>query len=164
MIARTLATLGGLGCGLGLSQFPAWAQAYLQRLGGHVDALRRVVAEFDADAAALGMERQAALLELAQGGQLGAARAATMRDTVAGYETLSDDLAQLSSMEPVERFLNLGRFADAEIADATLRSFEPAMPLSVDALALAGGGLVLGWAVVRLLTLASRSVVRRVLA
>ena len=74
MIARMVSLLGGAGAGVGLSQFPAYAQAYLQRLGGHVDALRRTVAEFDADAASLGLERNAALVQLAQGGDMGAAR------------------------------------------------------------------------------------------
>ena len=164
MIARTLATLGGLGSGLCLSQFPAWAQAYLQRLGGHVDALRRVVAEFDADAAALGMERQVALLQLAQSGDLGAARAETMRETALRYEDLSADLAELSAMEPVERFLHLGRFADAEIAHATLTAFEPAMPLSADAIVLTGAGFVLGWGAIRLLGFVGCRTMRRVFA
>lgn len=161
---RVLSTVCGLGAGLGLSQFPAWAQAYLQRLGGHVDALRQVVAEFDADAAALGMERQAALLQLAQSGDLGAARAETMRETVLRYEGLSADLAQLSVMDPVERFLHLGRFADAEIAHATLAAFEPAMPLSTDAMVLTGVGVVIGWGAIRLLGLVGRRMMRRVFA
>ncbi|MDF9303166.1 DUF2937 family protein [Tritonibacter mobilis] len=150
MITRMVTLLGGFGAGLGLSQFPAYAQAYLQRLGGHVDALRRTVAEFDADAAALGLERHAALVQLAQGGEMGAARAETMAATIDRYGRLSSDLHELSAMAPVERALHLGRFAEAEIASATLSAFEPAVAVSLDALllaaigALVGGGLIWG--------------------
>lgn len=144
MITRMVTLLGGAGAGLGLSQFPAYAQAYLQRLGGHVDALRRTVAEFDADAAALGLERHAALVQLAQGGEMGAARAETMAATIDRYGRLSSDLHELSAMAPVERALHLGRFAEAEIASATLNAFEPAVAVSLDALLLAAIGALLG--------------------
>ncbi|WP_417816677.1 DUF2937 family protein [Tritonibacter scottomollicae] len=153
MITRMVSLLGGLGAGVGLSQFPAYAQAYLQRLGGHVDALRRTVAEFDADAAALGLERQAALVQLAQGGEMGAQRAETMAATIDRYARLSSDLHELAAMAPVERALHLGRFAETEIASATLSVFEPAVPVSLDAMLLAGAGALLGggllWAVLR---------------
>jgi len=161
MITRMITLLGGLGAGAGLSQFPAYAQAYLQRLGGHVDALRRTVAEFDADAAALGLERQAALGQLAQGGEMGAQRAETMAATIARYERLSSDLHELAAMTPVERALHPGRFAEAEIAGATLSAFEPALPLSFDAALLAAGGLVLGGGVIWGLMRAIRRLVAR---
>ena len=144
MIARMVSLLGGAGAGVGLSQFPAYAQAYLQRLGGHVDALRRTVAEFDADAAALGLERHAALVQLARGGEMGAARAETMAATIDRYGRLSSDLRELSAMAPVERALHLGRFAESEIASATLQAFEPAVPVSLDAMMLAAVGVLLG--------------------
>ncbi|NIZ15630.1 DUF2937 family protein [Phaeobacter sp. HF9A] len=148
MITRALAILAGLCAGAGLSQFPAYAQAYLQRLGGHVDALRRVVAEFDTDAAALGLERSAALVQLARGGEMGAARAESMARTIDRYLALSADLRELSAMAPVARVLNLGRFADPEIAAATYGAFEPTLSIAPDALLLAGGGGLLAGGVV----------------
>ncbi|KUP92757.1 DUF2937 family protein [Tritonibacter horizontis] len=160
MVTRLISMLGGLGAGVGLSQFPAYAQAYLQRLGGHVDALRRTVAEFDADAAALGLERQTALVQLALGGDMGARRTETMAATIDRYGRLSADLHELAAMAPVERALHLGRFADPDIAGATLAAFEPALPVSVDALLLAAVGMALGTAVIRL----GLGLLRRVLA
>jgi len=44
---RTLGILGGLALGLTLSQFPEYAQQYVQRLGGAVDELRIIVEDFD---------------------------------------------------------------------------------------------------------------------
>ncbi|OIQ26859.1 MAG: hypothetical protein BM562_16255 [Alphaproteobacteria bacterium MedPE-SWcel] len=149
MISRVISLLAGLCTGAGLSQFPAYAQAYLQRLGGHVDALRRVVAAFDADAAAVGLERHSALVQLARSGEIGAERAATMAATIDRYERLAADLHQLAALSPVERALHLHRFAETDIAAATLRAFEPAVPVTADALLLTGAGMILGAGVIR---------------
>ena len=43
------------------SQFPEFAQQYRQRLGGALDEMRQVVAEFDADAARNHLTREQAL-------------------------------------------------------------------------------------------------------
>ena len=58
---RALATLGGLGLAIACSQFPEYAQQYEQRLGGAVDELRIIVADFDADARKFGLSREEAL-------------------------------------------------------------------------------------------------------
>ncbi|TNJ48210.1 DUF2937 family protein [Phaeobacter sp. B1627] len=144
MMSRVIPLLGGLCAGAGLSQFPAYAQAYLQRLGGHVDALRRTVAEFDADAAALGLERHSALVQLARSGEIGAQRAETMAATIDRYERLAADLHELAALAPVDRALHLRRFAETDIAAATLGAFEPALPVSADALLLMAAGGILG--------------------
>ena len=44
-----------------LSQFPAFSDQYVQRLGGQVDALTRVAADFDASAEGAGLTRDQAL-------------------------------------------------------------------------------------------------------
>ena len=49
MITRTLVLAGGVAGAAILSQFPEYAQQYTQRLGGAVDALGQVVADFDDD-------------------------------------------------------------------------------------------------------------------
>ena len=65
MLVRAITLAGGLTGAAGLSQFPEFSQQYIQRLSGAVDELSRVVAEFDADAAALGLSRGEALDQLA---------------------------------------------------------------------------------------------------
>ena len=55
MFLRTMVLTSGLCGALAAAQFPAYSQQYLQRLGGAVDALQQVVADFDASASALGM-------------------------------------------------------------------------------------------------------------
>ena len=46
------------------SQFPEYSQQYVQRLGGAVDELRLVVADFDKSAAGVGLSRDAALASM----------------------------------------------------------------------------------------------------
>ncbi|MEO1364377.1 MAG: DUF2937 family protein, partial [Pseudomonadota bacterium] len=61
MIARALMLAGGFAGAALTSQFPEYSQQYTQRLGGAVDALAEVVADFDASARAEGLSREAAL-------------------------------------------------------------------------------------------------------
>ncbi|MEM9851772.1 MAG: DUF2937 family protein, partial [Pseudomonadota bacterium] len=46
---------GGCAMLCATSQFPEFSQQYVQRLGGAVDELRRVAADFDASARAAGL-------------------------------------------------------------------------------------------------------------
>ena len=61
MIVRAITLAGGLAVGAGTSQFPEFSQQYAQRLGGAVDALSEVVADFDTSAVAEGLSRSEAL-------------------------------------------------------------------------------------------------------
>jgi hypothetical protein len=65
MVRRALGMLGGLALGFALSQFPEYAQQYVQRLGGAVDELRIIVADFDRGAAEAGLTRDEALARFA---------------------------------------------------------------------------------------------------
>ena len=76
MLSKVITLAGGVAGAASFSQFPEFSQQYIQRMGGAVDELTRFVAEFDADAAELGLSRQAALVDLAAGGDMGRARAA----------------------------------------------------------------------------------------
>ncbi|WP_372834856.1 DUF2937 family protein [Puniceibacterium confluentis] len=57
MILRAIALAAGRGGAVGLSQFPEFSQQYLQRLGGAVDGLARVIRQFDRDAAKVSFSR-----------------------------------------------------------------------------------------------------------
>ncbi|WP_264210217.1 DUF2937 family protein [Leisingera thetidis] len=144
MLARVLTLAGGTCGGTACSQFPEFSQQYLQRLGGAVDELGRIAAGFDADAAALGLSRQQALAELADGGRMGGLRAQTMSDVLSRFDRLQGDLAALQDLAPLQRVLNLARFTDPEVAAAAWDSFRPAIPVSPDGLAFAAGGVLAG--------------------
>ncbi|MFX0545623.1 DUF2937 family protein [Roseovarius sp. S1116L3] len=148
MLLRALTLVGGLAGAAGLSQFPEFSQQYVQRLGGAVDELGRFVAEFDADAAEVGLSREAALSDLAQGGVMGAKRAETMEGVILRHHRLSSDLAALRSAGPFTRAHRMGKFADPEIAEAAWQEFQPAVPLTAAGGIFAGAGFLGGLAVV----------------
>lgn len=160
MLARAITLAGGLAGAAGLSQFPEFSQQYVQRLGGAVDELTRVVEEFDADAAENGLARSEALVDLAQGGTMGAARAETMAGTITRRDRLADDLQQLQTAGPFTRASMAARFSDPDIATRALENYKPALPITFEGAAFAATGLVLGLAamtvLIRLLTLPFR--------
>lgn len=161
MITRAIVLAGGLAGGAGLSQFPEYSQQYMQRLGGAVDELSRFVAEFDADAAELGLSREAALVDLASGSEMGRARAETVAQTIDRHATLSADLAALEGAGPFTRAYEMRRFSDSEIAARALESFKPALPLSFEGGVFAGAGFLGGWAALAALMALLRRLFRR---
>jgi hypothetical protein len=154
MILRALALAGGLAGAATTSQFPEFSQQYIQRLGGAVDALGEVVADFDASAQAVGLDRQAALAQM-QGTAFLDRRRSDMTATIARFERLSVDLDTLQGHGPFMRAYHLPRITDPQIASAAWAVYQPALPLNfaggiVAAVGFVIGGGVLG-AVLRLL-------------
>ena len=150
MLLRTLTLAGGIAGAAGLSQFPEFSQQYVQRLGGAVDELTRVVEEFDADAAAVGLNREAGLQSLAEGGAMGAKRARTMAATVERHARLSADLAVLQGAGPFTRAYYAARLSDDGIGRAALSAYRPAMPLTFEGGVFAVVGLFGGMAAIGL--------------
>ena len=143
---RMLSTFGGLALGLVLSQFPEYAQQYTQRLGGAVDELRIIAEDFDRSASAAGLSRQEAL-----GRYAGSAdtfledRGLSMAATLARYEQLSAMLARIEGAGAWERFTLLPDFLDTDIGARALENFQPAVPVTMEGFAYAGGGFVAGY-------------------
>lgn len=142
---RMLCLCGGLAGAAALSQYPAFSEAYLQRLGGQVDALTEVVQDFDASALAAGLGREEALQQMS-GTAFLAGRQADMRSTFARHARLSDHLTVLQGATPLQRTLMPHRHADPETVMATWADFRPALPLSSAGAVTAGAGFVAGWA------------------
>lgn len=139
-----------------LSQFPAFSDQYVQRLGGQVDALSRIAAEFDNSAASAGLTRDQALTDLS-GSAFRDAHQTNMRGVFARLDRARADLQMLRLAGPLERMLIPHRLRDAETLAATWGDFRPAIPVTVAGLWAAGIGLVLGW----LLTALAGRVFRR---
>jgi len=144
MFVRALTLAGGLAGAAGLSQFPEFSQQYTQRLAGKVEELTRFVEEFDADAANVGVSREQALIDLAQGGAIGTERAQTIVTTIERQNRLSTALLQLRSAGPFTRAYHANAFTDGELARGTLSDFKPAIPLTFEGLIFAGVGLLMG--------------------
>lgn len=150
MILRAMALAGGLAGAATTSQFPEFSQQYLQRLGGAVDALGEVVADFDASAAASGLSREGALDQM-QGTAFLERRGADMARSITRYERLSADLTTLEGHGPFMRAYHASRFTDPEIAQAAWHAYQPAIPVNFAGLSFAAVGFVLGGFAVSLL-------------
>ena len=146
MFARALALTAGLTSAAGVSQFPEYSQQYVQRLGGAVDELSRFMDEVDEDAASLDLSREAALVDLAQGGQMGAARADTMVSTIERHARLSNDLEEMQGLGPFSRARYAARFTDSELAGRVWENYKPAMPVTFEGAIFALIGFLSGLA------------------
>lgn len=143
---RAVCLCAGLAGATAASQYPAFTQAYLQRLAGQVDALTVVVKDFDTSAIAAGLGREEALEQMT-GTPFLTARQSDMRRTFARHARLATTLMDLRAATPLERIAMPQRMADPQIVQAAWSDFEPAMPLSAAGAVSAGGGFAAGWAV-----------------
>jgi len=143
MILRSIALAGGLAGAATSAQFPEFSQQYMQRLGGAVDALGEVVADFDASAKASDLSRDEALAQM-QGTEFLERRRSDMIRSIARYTELRSDLAVLEGQGPFTRAYNARRFTDPEIARAAWAAFKPAIPVDFAGLMFAGAGFFAG--------------------
>lgn len=130
LIGAVIAALGAASA----AQGPAFVQAYLQRLGGHIDEARRTLGELAGGAAVQLVDDDAA------------------RDRLVGAfaERLGELEASRSVIEaasPLWRPMALALRGDRDIAAAAADAFTPAMPLDGASLLYALVGLILGWGV-----------------
>lgn len=139
-----LRLIPALALGAALSQFPAFSDQYVQRLGGQADALQKVAAEFDASADRAGLTRQAALEELA-GTQFLDSHGQDMGRVFTRLARIESDLGLLRSASALERIVLPHRMRDAETLAATWGDFRPALPLTAAGFWATGLGFLLGW-------------------
>ncbi len=159
-LAKAACLAGALTGAAALSQYPAFTQQYIQRLGGTVDALAEVVRDFDNSALEAGITRGAALSQLT-GTAFLEARATDMRRTFARHVILTDQLSRLRSASAMERIWLAPQLRDPETLKATWLDYEPAVPVTAAGAATGGIGFLGGWfSVVGLLALLGR-VLRR---
>jgi diphthamide biosynthesis methyltransferase len=140
MIVRAITLAGGLAVGAGTSQFPEFSQQYAQRLGGAVDALSEVVADFDTSAAVEGLSRSEALEQMI-GADFIERRRADMERTFDRHAVLTEDLRLLAEAGPFMRAYHAARFTDGDVASAAWDVFEPAVPLNLTSAIFAGFSL-----------------------
>lgn len=146
---RSLAVVGGVALAVVLSQFPEYAQQYTQRLGGAVDELRAIAADFDTGAQAAGMTRGDALGHYeTSGDDFLIGRGVAMRRTIDRYEELSATLDKIRGASGWERATMLPAFLDSEIGGRTLESFVPAVPVTTEGLAWTAAGFAIGYLLV----------------
>jgi hypothetical protein len=140
------------------SQIPEFAQQYRQRLGGAIDELNRMMAQFDAEAAEQGLSRPSAINRLkSDRDALIAQRGAAMDEDEVRLQRLNRERGDLIAAGPIRRLFVFIRDFDPRIAANTLHDFEPAVPTTTEGFIAAaigcffGGGLLhlLAWPIKR---------------
>ena len=116
----------------GGAQGPAFVQAYLQRLGSHIDEARRTVVTLQNDAV------DKAVPDVGSRDQLIESFATRLADLEASRAAILDASA-------LARPVVMAFDADREIAAATAQAFTPTMPLDAIGLIYALASLALGW-------------------
>lgn len=141
-LLRKLDTIGGAVfagvAGAAVSQFQAYVQQYVQRLGGHLDEAQRIV-------------------ETIQNSERYRTMAATARDLIlADARARVDEIrAALDAIDGAGMLAKPFVFVahiDTEIAARTLDNFSPALPVDAASLIYAGMGLIVGlvlWGIVK---------------
>jgi len=162
MLARRLALAIGLLFALVGAQWPEFSQQYRQRLGGALDELTRVVAAFDDAAASRDLTPDQAIARLKDNPDpLARERGADIEGDIARQRRLQADLAALQNAGPLRRLAVIVGDLDPSIASQTLRDFEPAFPVTSEALTVGGLALVFGWGATHLVAWPIRRRARR---
>ena len=139
-------TIASIAIGLAaFSQAPEYAQQYRQRLGGAIEELRSVVADFDRDAQNSRYTRSQALDEMRRSATpFVRDRGESMQGTIQRFEALSNQRALMDQAHPVTRPLFILRNPDGQIASGAWADYEPAVPLTMPGLVYGGvGGLLM---------------------
>ncbi len=152
MFARRLALAIAVLAELIGSQGPEFAQQYLQRMGGALEELNRIIAQFDAEARRQNLTPAEGLRRLAENDDpLARERGKDMAEAIDRANRLTKQLAAITSGGPLTRLTVVAKDFDPEIARGTLDNYEPAAPLTLGALAAAGLAAFWGWAATHLI-------------
>ncbi len=115
--------------GMGLSQAPAFTQAYLQRLGGHLDEARHTLAMVERGEwlQRLGVEDRGQAVE----------------DFAARVAELEQAFYAITQSPPLLQPLVMLQHSDNDIARRAWEHFTPAVPVDAPSLVYTGIGIVL---------------------
>jgi Protein of unknown function (DUF2937) len=152
MRAHPFAFVMGLVLGGLLSQTPEFAQQYRQRLGGAIDELSRIIQQFDEDSHRSGYDRAAALRLMTNNPeQLIRDQATRMEETVARYSRLREQQDAFRNGGPFTRLSAFVVDFDRPLVQRTLQNYEPAVPVTIEGVLLAGGGFIVAYFVLPVL-------------
>lgn len=146
MMARRVALAIGLLCGLIGAQGPEFSQQYRQRLGGALDELQRIVAAFDAEAASQSLTPAEGVVRLKDNADpLARERGADVEADKARAARLESEIAEMQGAGPFRRLVVMAGELDVPTARQTLQDFEPAVPVTSEALVVGGIAAFAGW-------------------
>jgi Protein of unknown function (DUF2937) len=151
VLVRRLALAIGLLCGLIGSQLPEFAQQYRQRLGGALDELNRMIAQFDSEAAAQSLTPTQGVDRLKSNpDDLARQRGLAIEEEVDRAHRLARQLEAFQTAGPLMRLVSVIENFDPTTATKAIEDFEPAVPITFEAFVVAGFALVLGWSATHL--------------
>jgi CRISPR/Cas system-associated protein Csm6 len=128
-----------------LSQFPNFVQAYLQRLGGHLDEINRVIAQYSSAAKETGKTLQEYINihlnsnspEIVKTGQI-------ISDHVSRSTHLKNSLDAVSNAGPFSKFFSFVSNADWTIARETLANYTPGLSFNLESVVYGLVGIIAG--------------------
>lgn len=154
MIGRTFTLATALFAAFLASQAPEFAQQYRQRLGGAVDELARVVADFDRDAKEAGLDRNGAVAFMKSAREtLIHLRGISIEAAIRRYDRLRSQQEAFERSGPIGKVEVLVASPDKPLVNATLRSYAPAVPTTPAGLVMAAAGFLAVYLVYLLLGL-----------
>lgn len=139
IVDRVLAVAGAVL----FSQAPEFFQQYLQRLGGHLDEARRMLAQFERTAGEAGLTLEKFINQTSTNYDPAVARlAGVMKDSLERVQHLAEAFAALRDASAWSRPFVFLRDLDAAIARATWTDYKPAVPTTVEGLLYAAAGML----------------------
>ena len=146
MLARRFALAIGLLLAVVCSQVPEFVQQYRQRLGGAVDELKRIVAQFDDEARAQAMSRDAGIARLRSNPDpLAQARGGDLQEDVDREGRLAAQERALADAGPLSFYWAFVERFDPKLAGQTYAIYQPAVPVTPSGFVAGAAGLVLGY-------------------
>jgi hypothetical protein len=134
--------------GLATAQAPEFAQQYKQRIGGALDELRTIIADFDKDAEASGLTRDEGLATYRKSSDsFLQARGQSMTGAMDRLALLETQQQAFATTAPLTQPLLLLKSADRKLLQGVWEDFDPGLPAGqagfgwLAAGFLAGGGM-----------------------
>jgi hypothetical protein len=157
MIISRIALFFALLFGLASTQMPEFWQQYRQRLGGAIDELTAIVAQFDTQASAQNLTPDAAIGRLeANSDPLVQGRGDEMQRIIARLAKLRRAAAAFNDPNIADKWATLVKTFDPYIAERAYETFQPAIPTSTEAFIAGIIGFVVGGGIVHLIGLPIR--------
>ena len=133
------------------SQAPEFAQQYRQRLGGAMEELTQVIADFDADAARHDLDRQQALdIHRRATEPFLQDRGISTEVAIRRLNRLHLQARQFETLPPLLRPIAIAYGPDERLLDGTMQDFEPAVPVTAHGAVWTGAGAFIAYLLAKL--------------
>lgn len=157
-LGRRLVLAAGIAGAAVAAQAPELAQQYRQRLGGAIEELQAVVAQFDEDASRNRLSREEALGRYhSSSDDFFRDRGRSMAEIIARLENLMRQSARMKEQSDVLKPVTMLRGYDSRLLSGAWRDFEPAVPVTPDGFAWSAAGFGTGALLVVLLAWLGRA-------